>query len=357
MMAAAVTLVGVGTVLRQLDVSTLVIILGFIVAGFGLFAPESVVLRTLRHRSVVMVIVAGVVLQALAFAAQSTLPVPHRLVLLGLAGLGIHAVLNGGRSRTAELTVVIVGHFVLMAIMLAISGRPDIDVYEFQQQASAALLRGENPYGLRFLNTEALGTAIYAPEVIDGDRLKFGFIYPPLSLLMALPGYAIAGDYRYAALAAVSGTTMLIVLMRRGQLAAGAALLVLFAPATQFVLYWGWTDPFVALLLALTVLLAIRGAAMTPVGFGLLIASKQYVAPLLIIGIILLRDLRAQVGWPWRAPRTPAGFGAGSAFVLIAFFLFSKQAFLHYYFLPLVGLAIAVAVTAVEIEPRVAQPA
>jgi len=37
----------------------------------------------------------------------------------------------------------------------------------------------------------------------------------------------------------------------------------------------------------------------------------------------------------WRAPRTPAGFAAASAFVFVVFFAFAKQAFCNYYFLVL----------------------
>ena len=417
LMAAACILIGVGAALEQLDVATAMVILALIAAGTAVLVPDVGSLRALRRRSVIMVIVAGVAVMALVFTAQSTLPIPVKLLLPVLAAIGLHAVLVGGRWRSVELGVVIVGHFVLMAGMLAVSGPPDIDVYDFQQQASAALLRGENPYGLRYLNTAEPGSVYYAPENIDGDHLAFGFTFPPVSLLLALPGYVIAGDYRYAALASLSVTALLILLLRPGALSAGAALLVLFAPMTQFILYWGWTEPFVTLLLAVTLFLAARAAATTPVGLGLLIASKQYLAPLLILGVLLLRQARRRVGglafaaisigvamatvipflaWDvasftystitvhflqlfrddslsipallvragfeqlpgwvgfalgglalllvaWRAPRTPAGFCAGAAVVLMTFFLFSKQAFLNYYLVPLVALAIAVA--------------
>jgi hypothetical protein len=418
MMAAAVLLIGVGTVLRQLDVSTVLVILALLAAGVAVLAPYSAVLSVFRRRSVVMVLVAGVTLLAAISATQSTLPIPLRFTLLAIAGIGIHAVLVGGKSRTIEMLVVIAGHFALMAVMLAVSGPPDIDVYYFQQEASEALLNGENPYALRYLNTAGPNSPYYADELIDGDRLNFGFLYPPLSLVLAVPGYALAGDYRYAALACVSLTALLIVLMRPGQLAAGAALAVLFAPMTAFVLYWGWTESFVVLPFAATVYLAVRRAATTPVALGFLIASKQYMPVLLVLAVVLMRDLGRRVGrlwfaviplavavatvipfviWDagsfiystvtvhvlqpfrddsisvgatlvriglpatpewlgfilgalallliaWRAPRTPAALSAGSAVVLITFYLFSKQAHLNYFFPALVALAIAIAV-------------
>jgi len=45
----------------------------------------------------------------------------------------------------------------------------------------------------------------------------------------------------------------------------------------------------------------------------------------------------------WRAPRTPAGFAAGVAFVYAVFFAFNKQAFSNYYYFVVGALCIAVA--------------
>ena len=44
----------------------------------------------------------------------------------------------------------------------------------------------------------------------------------------------------------------------------------------------------------------------------------------------------------WRTPRTPAGFAAGGAMILFAFFAFNKQAFCNYYFVVLGALLVAV---------------
>jgi hypothetical protein len=428
MMCAAALFIGIGTVLTQLDVSTALVMVALGAASLAAVAPGSWLLRQFRERSVVMVLVAAIVIQAIASASQSTVPgTLYPVALLAVGAVGVHAVLVASRWRMIELAIVIGGHFVLMAIMLRVSGMPDIDVYRFQQEGSAALLRGDNPFAMTFLNTAGPDSPYYSPEVLDGDRLNFGFIYPPLSLLLAIPGYVVAGDYRYGGLAAVSLTAFLIGSMRPGPLAIGAALLVLFAPVTGFVLYWGWTDPFVVVLLALTAVLAGRRAAGTPFALGLLIASKQYVAPLYLLAIVLLRGARRRVGlakfasvplvvasatiapflvWDagallystitvhllqpfridslsipamlarngiltpvpgwlpfiaaaaamgvvlWRTPRTTAGFCVGAVVVLMTFFVLSKQAFLHYYFLPLVALSLGIAATRWMAEPE-----
>jgi hypothetical protein len=51
----------------------------------------------------------------------------------------------------------------------------------------------------------------------------------------------------------------------------------------------------------------------------------------------------------WRSPRTPAGFAAGGATILFAFFAFNKQAFCNYYFVVVGALWCAVAAQ----KPRV----
>ena len=53
--------------------------------------------------------------------------------------------------------------------------------------------------------------------------------------------------------------------------------------------------------------------------------------------------LAAMVMVLWRAPRTPAGFAAGGATILFAFFAFNKQAFCNYYFVVIGALWCAVA--------------
>ncbi len=45
--------------------------------------------------------------------------------------------------------------------------------------------------------------AVYATGVSQNGRLQFGYPYPPLTLLLALPGHLL-GDFRYAQLAALT---------------------------------------------------------------------------------------------------------------------------------------------------------
>lgn len=424
--AAAALLIGIGAAANNAQAATALLVFALVASIGAVLAPASRALCSFSARSVVTVVALGVAVLAFGIPARSpVLDSGYVVALLVLTAVGIHALLTRGRWGRVELAVVAVGHFVVMAWMIGATALPDIDVWVFQQQGSDAVLRGENPFAMTFDFTVSTDSPYYVPEVVDGDRLNFGFIYPPVSLLMAVPGYLIGGDYRYGAAAALAMAAVVIALIRPGKLAIAGALLLLLNPLAQQVLYWGWTDPFSILLLALTIFVVVRQSPSSPVWLGLLLASKQYMAPMLLPAAALLSGLRARIGmrqlllvpiavavltalpfliWDfgafvystvsvhllqpfrpdslsipaviyraggpelpsvlsfavaglamtfviWKAPRTPAGFCIGMAVVLLAFFLFSKQAFMHYYYLVLAILACSVAASDTRLAP------
>ncbi|HET8627489.1 MAG TPA: hypothetical protein VFL91_08720 [Thermomicrobiales bacterium] len=172
---------------------------------------------------------------------------------------------------------------------------PGIDVYVFQRDAAAALFHGQNPYTLTFPNMYGAHSGYYAPQVEVGDRLAFGFPYPPLSLFLVLPG-ALLGDYRYAQLAALVLAGWLMARAAPGRVGAGAAALLLFTPRGFFVLQQGWTEPFAVCLLAATVYCARRAPRWLPLALGLLFAVKQYLVFAAPLAVLLLPR-----PWSWRA--------------------------------------------------------
>jgi len=198
-----------------------------------------------------------------------------------LSGLVMAALLAGaGYSRSPALGAVripllLAVHFLLGVWMIRATPNPYIDVYFFQRDSLNALLRGVDPYAITFPNIYG-DLPFYGPGVSVGGRLNFGFPYPPLSLLLALPGHLLTGDYRYSQLAAITLSGALIAYARPGALAALAATLFLFTPRVFFVLEQGWTEPFVLLALCATVFAAIRSPKQVPLFFGLFLASKQY---------------------------------------------------------------------------------
>lgn len=188
--------------------------------------------------------------------------------------------------------------------MLRASPRPFIDVFVFQQHASRALLSGLNPYAITFPDIYGSSPFYGAGVSVDG-QLRFGFPYPPLSLLMALPGFLLQGDYRYAQLTALTLAGALMAYARPGgRTGLLAAALFLFSPRMFFVLEQGWTEPFAVLLLALVVFCARRFPSAVPWVLGLMLAVKQYfilTVPLVLLVLPRPWSLRTLVGWGWRA--------------------------------------------------------
>jgi hypothetical protein len=330
-----------------------------------------------------------------------------------------------GRLPRAWFAMLLVTHFVIGAWMVRSSAEPHIDVWVFQQDASAALLKGQNPYAMTFPDiydsTLPGHQEVYGKGLVVDDRVQFGFPYPPVSLFMATIGYGVAHDHRYAQLAALVLAGLFIGFCRDGLPPKLAAALLMFTPRVFFVLGRGWTEPFTILLLALTIFLACRRPKITWIALGLLLATKQYMVLALPISFFLL-----PVGWRWRdwlmllcksaivaavvtlpialwdfgafwkstvtvqtlapfrwdalsylvwygfrghlvtkpstaaiwstlaavialglclwkSPRSPAGFAASLALILLGFFSFNKQAFCNYYFFVIGALCCAIA--------------
>lgn len=128
---------------------------------------------------------------------------------------------------------------------------PGIDVWILQQEGAAHLLRGENPYAAEYRNPYADAEFI-GPELLKDGKIQ-SFPYPPLSLLLVAPGYRLGRDVRWALLAAVLVTAVIMVGVGRqlglpaGHPAELAAVAFLCQPRGWFVLEMAWTEPLVML--------------------------------------------------------------------------------------------------------------
>jgi hypothetical protein len=215
-------------------------------------------------------------------------------LVLGL--LGSLLLMRSTRLSWPLFGTVVGIHFLLGLWMIGHSPEPFIDVWHFQQEAVDALLRGTNPYLPIYEDIYGGESQFYGPGIIENGQLTVGLPYPPLSLLMALPGKLLGGDHRYAQLIALELAAVAIALIRPGRLGAGAALCFLFMPRTLLIMERGWTEPFGVLLLALVVLAAIRAPRFLGIAVGLLIAVKQYLLLGLPLALLLARRVRAS-GW------------------------------------------------------------
>lgn len=205
------------------------------------------------------------------------------IALLAAAFLaaGRGAARGGGRALFA---LSLAAWFAAQLWVLVHSVGVPIDVYVFQRDSAAALLAGENPYRLTFPNL--YGEAqVYGPGVVQGDRVMRGFPYPPLSLLLVLPGHVL-GDVRYAHLAATALVALGVGLTRRSPHAWLALGLYLFTPLGLCLTALAYTEPLVVGCLAAVVLTPQGRLGRLALCVGLLLVVKQtmvFAAPLLLL--------------------------------------------------------------------------
>lgn len=256
----------------------------------ALHAPADARRQGRATSATVILLGAGLLWQLLELAVFTPVLRPDRAwlvrILIAAAAAVIAAELAGVvRGAKLRLPLLVALHFALGVLIIRGSPHPFIDVYTWHVEAFRALGQWTNPYAITMPNIYG-HEHFYGPGLMVNGRLQFGFPYPPLSLLVAGTGHLLGGDYRYANLAAMGLTALLIGTCRPGGVALAAAALFLFTPRTLVVLEQGWTEPYVVLLLAATVWCACRAPALLPLALGLFLAIKQYTivaAPLVLV--------------------------------------------------------------------------
>jgi uncharacterized membrane protein len=254
-------------------------------------------LRWNTPAAVTGVLVAGIASNLLALAVQSPgmyleVPDPHEhpvfLGLLATAALLLIAGASGWRVMRRWWFPLMLATFAALGIwLIAAAPDPRVDVVTVYQYAAKALRHHHDPYTMTFPNIYG-SDQFYPPGTVVAGHVLIGFPYPPLSLLLGLPGLAL-GDVRYAELAALVGAAALIGFSRRGLIAPLAATLMLFTPRGLFVLEQAWTEPLTLLALAATIYTAINARRALPIMLGLLIATKQYAIIALPLAWLLTR--------------------------------------------------------------------
>jgi hypothetical protein len=216
----------------------------------------------------------------------------HERANLGLfrAGVIMEAIVIGigaGGVRLAArawFPVLLAVHLALGLWMLRASPDPRIDVVSVHREAFSALSRGQSPYVISFRNIYGANSGFYNPDLVAGDRVLFGYPYPPLSLVLSAPGHLLAGDYRYAHLIAWVAAAAFVGYLGTATFLKLAAALLLTQPRGFFVLEQGWTEPTVLMLAAATVYAMVRRPELAAWPSGLLAVAKQY----LLLGVPLV---------------------------------------------------------------------
>lgn len=239
-------------------------------------------------------------------------------VAAAIAAAPIFGVKGSSWWRIGALLIV---HFLIGLWVIGAAADPFIDVFIMQRDGARALVDGVNPYLPIYPNIHGPDSPYYGPGLVVDGELTIGFPYPPLSLLLVMPGELLAGDPRYVHLVAIELTAFVLAVTRPGKTATGAALLYLFTPWTFLMVAGSWTEPLVILTVALVALSAVRAPGLLGVAVGLLIAVKQYALLGLPLAVLLLgRDSRRR----WRLGWQPVAIATA---VTLPFFLWDPGAF------------------------------
>jgi uncharacterized membrane protein len=249
------------------------------------------------------------------------------IVVAGIAALGVLGVVQAFDLRTLRLPLVgvMLGAFWIVAsATVRLNPSPHIDVLMFQQMGAASLLDGENPYEDRYPNFYEANPEFYGPGVVDVNRhLTVGLPYPPLSLVLTLPGYVLGRDSRYADIAAVVASAGLMFLSGASRWTGLMAALFLLTPRALFLIEYAWTETIFAFTFSLMMFCAIRWRRGLPYALGLFLATKQYsVFALPFVPLLLGRTGRRR-----DAVRLVTLGLAVAAVVTLPFFLWNPQAF------------------------------
>jgi hypothetical protein len=247
------------------------------VCGGTIFFRRQTFAERARPRLMIIGLTGALLVQVLLLTAA---PVPPLAKLaIGLVGaMALLQVLDLKRWRLRIFALTLAAFVVVAsAVFLAVASHPQIDVFMFQQVSANGLLHGANPYAIRFPNLYRASTPVYGPGVVDAatNTLTFGLPYPPLSLLLVLPAYVLAGDCRFADVVAIAFAAGLVAAVRPGRWNGLVAASFLLTPEVFYLVEGSWTEALMALTFSFVMFSALRWKAALPWALGLFFATKQ----------------------------------------------------------------------------------
>ena len=211
---------------------------------------------------------------------------PARLAEVAAYVAGVGAVIRLRDRRvvwgvtTTRLFVLV--QTVLFTIAIAATHRwigDVMDVWVFLTHGARALLHGVNPYGITFPNVYSPADVrhFYAPGVVSGGRVTYGFPYMPLSALITVPGYLL-GDVRLSGVIAIGALAWVLCAPASSSRSRIYAVLLVVSPSTVYLLVNSWTEASLIAVLGLAVWAMKTGRWTTAAVFlGLFLVSKQYI--------------------------------------------------------------------------------
>jgi hypothetical protein len=277
-------------------------------------------------RRLAVVIGLIIALQAILTQAASSAGASMSVSVAAIAGTGVLHLWRPFRHSAIALAILATAFLIMGYIAIHQPSNGWTDVLVAQQKACGFLLRGVNPYAAKYPNIYTPNTPLYAPGLVDANNnLKYGFGYPPLSLLMVLPSYLITGDVRYALAAALALSAVFMAFAGGNRLGIPAAAALLTAPQWSRMLTMGWIEPLLILNFSLVMFCACRWRRGLPYALGLFLATKQYAIVILPILPLLMQPQPCLQKLPQAILKTAAVL----AILNLPFFLWNPSAFMH----------------------------
>jgi hypothetical protein len=313
--------------------SSLAITVGsYLLAALALWLPELNV-YFLRGRLAAFLVLFGICLQAAQLlTSPPTIEIGARslfetrlfdFLMATVPILALAGVPWASYFRRFGFPLAVLFHFIAGILVIRWVPIPHIDTFSMAVESLQALFKGINPFAILITDIYEGKYPFFPPGFVADGKLLLGYAYPPLSLLLSIPGWVIGGDPRYSTLIAMEVAAVLIGYSVWGNWAKWVALLFLFTPRTFFVVDRAWNDPFIVMAMAAAVFVAGRWPKYLFVPAGLYLSMKQHVffgAPALLL---LLPK-------PWRFKSVLLFFAKAAAVALvpvIPFFLWSPEAF------------------------------
>jgi hypothetical protein len=324
-MAAAAWLVGVAITLNTgfyTRTGLLLVTLAMIIAGVvTLLGPLSAI-ESLPS-GVLIAIVAAALFVDVAWLVDRTPAARWGIAFVGVSGLLQAFDLGRLRKPLLGFTLLLFCG-VAWYVIQATAKSPHIDVFVFQRMAAEGLLDGVNPYVDRYPNLYVTDTPFYGPAVIDANNhLTVGLPYPPMSLLLVLPGHLLAGDFRVSEVVLVAASVWLMAMAVPSRWSAAVSMLFLLMPLLIDVVGQGYTDTVFLFTFSAVMFCAIRWRRGLPYALGLFFGTKQYAVLAVPLLVMLLEP-----GERWVAAARLAMKGAlVAAIIALPFVLWNPHAF------------------------------
>jgi hypothetical protein len=213
--------------------------------------------------------------------------------------------LSSGRVQRGGVALAAIGALVAVVAVIALVPEPRIDVWYFLSQAVDVTLHAHDMYGHGWVNSPGIAQ---------------GYTYLPMTDVAVTGGKELGGDVRWAMVAALVLSGVLMTLAARRQASKGAVLLYAVTPGLIALVEQSWTEPLLLLWLVAALFCVDRGHLGWAVVFlAVACATKQHA--LLLLPVFAM--------WRPFGLRRTAAAAAGAVVLCMPWLIADLSAFWH----------------------------